>query len=151
MQAAVVHGVKAEFLNQKHHFLFGCRIVAGHRQSNAARRVGRQALVLEMVGVDVVEHLHDGTAQVLLHPFAFREIAGFQLRHVAVTQQRVIVARVDDGYVGSNAREQIFGQVGNVLQRDGHHDDFAVQRRFPGGHRFGTGFLSDIFQRFGAA
>ena len=65
MQAAIVHGVEAQFLNETHHFLFGCSPATGKR--DAARRAGGEALVLKMIGVDVGEHLHHRSTQVLLH------------------------------------------------------------------------------------
>ena len=76
VQAAVVHGVKAQLLDQGHDFLLGRRIVAGHRQGDAAGRAGGQTLVLEVVGVDVVEYLHHRAAQVLLTQSGFRRQSG---------------------------------------------------------------------------
>lgn len=64
----------------------------------------------------------------------------------------VVVASVDDGYLGRYAGQQAFGQVGNVFQRDGYHDEVgAALGRFLGRNGRSTGFLDHLLQRLGAA
>ena len=87
----------------------------------------------------------------LLHPLAFGEGAGFELAQVAVAQQGVVIAGVDNRHVGRHAFKQVFGQVGDVFQRDGDHDKLAVLRRFLGRNGRGAGFGGHVFQCFGTA
>jgi hypothetical protein len=49
MQAAVVHRIKAQCLNQSHDFLFGRQRIAGHRQGDAA--LGTSGCVLAKLPV----------------------------------------------------------------------------------------------------
>jgi hypothetical protein len=97
-----------------------------------------------MFSVNIVEYFYDRTTQVLLHPFTFCKLAGVQLRYPAVAKNWVIVARVDDGHVSGNAHEQVLGQVGNVFERDGHHENVAMTGSFLGCHRLRAGFFCHV-------
>lgn len=151
-QRARVDGVVAQLLYQLHYLSLGGGIIRGHGQGNAAGRAGGLPGLGKVVGEDVVEHLHDGAAQVLLHPAAFGQVAGFQLRQLAVAQHGVVVAGIDDGRLGRHIFEEVFRQVGNFLERDGHHDKVgAALGRFLSRDGRSARFPGQVLQRLGAA
>src|SRR5882724_7519391 len=69
-QVTTVDRVEAELVDQAQHRGLRLGSIAGDRESDAARRGGRDALLEKAPGVDVVERLDDGSPELLRDPSA---------------------------------------------------------------------------------
>src|ERR1700730_17541693 len=65
VEAAGVHGVEADLVDQPHDRGLRVRVVTGDRECDATRAVGTLAEFEQMLRVDVVEGFDHGTAQLL--------------------------------------------------------------------------------------
>ncbi len=93
VEAADVHRVEAELVDELQHDPLGPLVVAGHRQSPPAVGAARGGPVQQLLRDDVVEDLHHGVAELLTDP-AGGDRAVVERPDPAVPL-RIVIIRVD--------------------------------------------------------
>src|SRR6185503_8765174 len=137
-------------IEQPGHDLLGPRIVARDREGDPSSRPLGLAPLQQMAGVDVVERLHDRTAELVGHPAG---LGGAALDRIdpAVALAGVVVPGVHHDHAVGDALEEIAGQSGDVLERDADDDDVARAGRLLDGDRPGAAFPGERGEALGTA
>ena len=129
-EGAAIHAVESELVQELDHDSFGPVVVARHGQCIAPGAASGAAEIHQMLGIDIIERLDHGPAQLLLDPLAFGHPV-LDLVDAAIAFTRVVITGVDDHHVAGDAGKQVFRQIADFRlgNRDHHHTAGAGRLR----------------------
>ena len=149
-EGAGIHAVESELVQELDHDALGPFVVARHGQCIAPRAAGRAAEIHQVLGIDIIERLDHGPAQLLLDPLAFGDPV-LDFVDAAIAFARIVITGVDDHHVAGDAGKQVFRQIADLRlgNRDHHHT--AGAGRFGGRDRFRPGLFHQPGERLGSS
>jgi hypothetical protein len=124
VEPAGVDRVEAEILHEPHHHSLGARVIPRDRKRDPAPRPLRLVPRSQTLSPNVVEGLHDRSAQSIRDPAALG-LPALDLLNQAVTMSGVVVPGIRHDDIPGNAVEQSLRQIADAPFGNGHDDDVA--------------------------